>query len=116
MLRKFFQGSKIKKMIPVSSTTLAPLKINLKAGEKSVMTKAVGNKIGWLHTLSDKEGASFDIQVKDGLGRIKFERKNCKTDTKEFGELINTETLLGEDLEVEITNVQGVEEIQVFLN
>ena len=103
-------------MIPFSSTELGAVKINIKAGENSGRTKAVGNKIGWIRSFTDVEGASFDLKVNDALGRTKFERKNCKSDTKEYGELINTETLLGEDLEVVIDNVKGANEIQVFLN
>lgn len=102
-------------MIGLSSTQLPPIKLNLKT-ESSGRIRAVANKIGWLHTITDQEGASFDIKVNDALGRTKFERKNCKSETKEFGELINTETLLGEDLEVVIDNVKGANEIQVFLN
>lgn len=101
---------------PLGSTELAPLEFNASVGELSHKTKAVGHKIGWLHTIADAEGARFDITIKDALGRVKLERKNCGTDTKEFGELVNLETLMGEDLEVSIDNVKGAEKVQVFLN
>lgn len=100
----------------LTSTDLAPLDFNPSIGESSKKTIAVGNKIGWLHSIADKEGASFDITVKDIHGMVKFQRKNCKTDTKEYGELVNEPTLLGEDLEVVIDNLQGAKKIQVFLN
>jgi len=103
-------------MTQLSSTANAPLDFNPSIGESSKKIRAVGHKIGWLHSIADEPGASFDITVKDALGRIKFEKKNCKTDTKEYGELINKETLLGENLEVVIDNLQGAKKIQVFLN
>jgi len=103
-------------MTHLSSTTIAPLEFNPEVGEDSVKTKAVGHKVGWLHTIADAEGASFDITIKNALGQTKFERKNCTTETQEFGELINLETLLGEDLEVSVDNLKGAKKIKVFLN
>jgi len=103
-------------MTHLSSTTLKPLEFNPKIGKTSHIVKAVSNKIGWLHSSSDQPGASFNITVKDALGRIKFQRKDCKSDTKQYGELINQETLLGEDLEVIVENLVGAENVHVFLN
>lgn len=103
-------------MTHLSSTELAPLEFNPETGESSVKTRAVGNKIGWLHSIADTAGATYDIKIKDIHGQVKFERKNCKTDTTEYGELINHETLLGEDLTVEIDNLQGAKNLKVFLN
>ena len=101
-------------MIPLGSTEMPPLEFSEQ--ENSKKTIAVGNKIGWLQSIADTDGASFDIKVKDIHGQVKFERKNCKTDTKEYGELINEETLLGENLTVEIDNLQGAKSLKVFLN
>jgi hypothetical protein len=103
-------------MTQLSSTANAPLEFNPEVGENSMKIRAVGNKVGWLHSIADASGASFDIKIKDALGRVKFERKNCSSDTEKFGELINLETLLGEDLEVTVDNLQGAKKIQVFLN
>jgi hypothetical protein len=100
----------------LSSTEQAPLEFNPSIGENSKMIRAATGKIGWLHSIADTDGASFDIKVKDVFGHIKFEKRNCKSETKEFGELINQETLIGEDLTVEIDNLQGAKTVKVFLN
>jgi len=103
-------------MIPLSSTENPQIEFNPKIGELSKKIKAPTSKIGWLHTIADQKGASFDITIKDALGRTKFERKNCSTGTEEFGELVNLPTLMGEQLEVTIDNLKGAENIKVFLN
>lgn len=103
-------------MIPLSSTESKPVELVPVLGEASQKTKAVGSKIGWLHTLADEKGASFDLVIKDGLGRVKATRRNCKSESNQFGELINIPTFLGEDLEVSVENVVGAKNIKVFLN
>lgn len=103
-------------MRKLSTTESAPLEFDPKIGKNSYKIRAVSHKIGWLHSISDEPGASYDITVKDALGRIKFQKKDCKSDTKEFGELINQETLLGEDLEIVVDNLVGAEKLHVFLN
>lgn len=81
-----------------------------------VKTKAPTAKIAWLHSISDGPGASFDLQIKDGLGRVKWEKKDCSSGSERFGILANIETLMGEDLEVCVTNVKGTKKLKVFLN
>ena len=103
-------------MIPLSSTENAPLEFNPSIGEISKKINIPTSKLGWLHSISDQKGASFDIIIKDGIGRTKFERKNCSTDTEKFGELINLPTLLGEQLEVIIENLKGAKTLKIFLN
>ena len=100
----------------LSSTENPPLKFNPSIGETKQNAIVPGNKIGWLHSMADAPGATFDIVIRDTLGREKFRRNNCATDTKEFGELVNLPTLIGEPVEVEIDNLKGATEIQVFLN
>lgn len=98
----------------LSSTELKPLEFNLQAEPQK--TFAPTNKIGWLHSLSDEPGARFDLAIKDGAGQLKFERKNCGSETKEFGELVNLPTLVGEELFVEVSNLRGSKSVTVFLN
>lgn len=97
-----------------TSTTALPLHFSQNDFVKK--TNAATGKIAWLHTIADKPGATFDITIKDGLGRIKYQRKNCTTETEKFGELANIPTLLGEQLEVSLENVKGADEVDVFLN
>jgi hypothetical protein len=100
----------------LSSTENPPLEFNPGAGEESQVVRVPTSKIGWLHSVSDEPGARFDITIKDALGRTKFERKNCGNDTEKFGELVNLETRLGEDLQVSVTNIRGAKKVQLFLN
>lgn len=100
----------------LSSTENPPLKFKPSIGETVQKAIVPGNKIGWLHSMADQPGATFDIVIRDTLGREKFRRNNCATDTKEFGELVNLPTLIGEHVEIEIDNLKGAEEISVFLN
>lgn len=103
-------------MIPLSSTENKPLEFVPVVGESSQKTKAPTNKIGWLHTLADAPNASFDISIRDALGRKKFEEKNCSSGNEKFGRLINLPTRMGEDLEVVIENLKGAKNLKVFLN
>jgi len=102
-------------MRPLSSTELAPLEFNPSIGKTSEKIKASTAKIGWLHTQSEK-GASFDIKIKDALGRTKWEQKNCKSGTERFGMLLNLPTMIGEDLEIEVDHIEGSESVKLFLN
>lgn len=92
------------------------MKFNPSIGETKQMQEVPGNKIGWLHTMADQPGATFDIVLRDIQGREKFRRNGCTTDTQEYGELVNLPTLIGEHVEVEIENLKGANEISVFLN
>lgn len=103
-------------MIELSSTENPPLDFNPSAGEVSRKVQAPNRKIGWLHTLSDEKGASFDIAIKDLHGRTKFERKNCTSQHEKFGQLINLPTMMGEQLEVVVHNLKGAKNLKVFLN
>lgn len=103
-------------MRPLSSTELKPLEFSPEIGEDSKKVNAPTSKIGWLHTLADQPGASFDLVIKDALGREKMRKNNCKTETNQYGELLNLPTNMGEELHVSIENLKGAKKIQVFLN
>lgn len=101
-------------MRPISTSELPALTFSL-AQEKQPY-HAQANKIGWARAQA-KPGASFDLIIKDGLGRVKAQRQNCKVgDSGEYGELINLPTSLGENLEVEVSNLKGAEKVTIFLN
>ena len=103
-------------MKPISSTESKPLVFNPSIGMMSQKAHIPTNKIGWLHSLADQKGASFDITIKDSLGRVKLERKNCSSANEQFGELVNLPTFIGENLEVIVENLKGAKTLQVFLN
>lgn len=103
-------------MIPLSSTANPPLDFDLSIGENNKKAKIPTSKIGWMHTVADQDGAKFDLTIKDALGRIKYQKKDCHSNTKQFGELINQPTLIGEEVEISLENVRGAKKIQVFLN
>lgn len=101
-------------MRPISSTELPPLSFQKESEAQEI--NAPTAKIGWIHSLSDQPGASFDVVIKDALGRTKFEKKNCTADTKAFGELVNLPTFIGEKLSISVGNIRGAEKIDLFLN
>lgn len=97
------------------STSQTPI-LSFKKGQMSQKMRMPSNKIGWLHSLSDKPGAKFDIVIKDSLGRVKYQKSNCGNDTTQYGELVNLPTLIGEEVEVELENAKNFEELNLFLN
>lgn len=103
-------------MKPVSPTERPPLTMKIVNGEASEKFRLSSNRIGWVHSLADKEGASFNLVLRDSLGRVMFERKNCKVETREFGELMNIDGHIGEEIEVSLEDVKGADEISLFLN
>lgn len=103
-------------MKPISSSEIAPLTMKVVDGEASEKFVVPGHKIGWVHTIADKPGARFDIVLRDPLGREMLRKANCTSETSEFGELMNIDTRLGEEIEVSLENVQGASEISLFLN
>lgn len=92
------------------------LRFNKPEGLLSQKFKSSTNKIGWLHSISDNPGATFDLEIKDALGRTKLRKINCGNGTERYGELVNLEVMIGEDLEVVLDNVKGADEISMFLN
>lgn len=103
-------------MKTVNASELHPLDFTPSLGTTKKHYHAPSNKIGWLHSISDVPGATFDLTIRDGLGRIKLEKKNCYSETEKYGELLNLDTKMGEDLEIEISSLQGAKAIHLFLN
>lgn len=101
-------------MMPVSPTTRPALKFG--PGKMTQTMKVSANKIGWFHTKTNKAGASFDILIKDGLGRLKMKQLNCKSATDQFGQLINLPTQMGEELHISLENVKNADEVDVYIN
>lgn len=97
-------------------TELPSIKFNSETHENGRKLFAQSGKIGWLHSISDTPGAKFDIIIKDALGRTKYEKRDCHSETERFGEIINLPTNLGEELDVRIENVRGAKKIDLFLN
>ncbi len=103
-------------MKPINSTDMPPLSFDVSLGEVSKKVRASGNKIGWLHSKSETPGITFDVKIKDALGRVRLEKKNCMTETDRYGEIINFDTVMGEELEVVVENVRGAQKFDLFLN
>jgi len=104
-------------MKPVNSSEMPALRFVPKDGQTSQKFRSPTGKIGWMRSLSDRPGVKFDLVIKDALGRQKFVKRDCgNKDTREYGELVNLPTLIGEDLQVEVENVRGEGPIHVMLN
>lgn len=101
-------------MIPISPTELPALVFS--PGKEKQPYHSQSTKIGWVQTKADKPGASFDLIIRDGAGRVKTQILNCKTETDEFGEMINLPTMVGENLELEVQNLKGADKLTLFLN
>lgn len=103
-------------MQPVNSSQMPPVDFDVRAGSASKKLLAPANQIKWLHSMSDKPGARFDITIRDGLGRERFSRKGWGSEHDRAGELVGLETSLGEELDIEISNVKGADSVKLFLN
>lgn len=103
-------------MIPISTTQVPPLEYDIKKEQFSAKTRVQSNKIGWIHSLASKPGAKFDVVVKDGLGRVKMRYENFGNATDKAGRLVNLETMVGEEISVELENVRDAENIKLFVN
>ena len=101
-------------MIPVDPTLFPPLEFK-KGGDEGQKTRMSSDKIGWLHSVSDKPGAQFDVVIKDALGRVKH-RETIKRGTEKSGALVNIPGMIGEEIEVSVENMQNAEKVQLFIN
>ncbi|MBI4119368.1 MAG: hypothetical protein HY456_00795 [Parcubacteria group bacterium] len=101
-------------MKPISTSELLPMEFGSEAQSQKV--RAQSGKIGWVHSVSDVPGVKFDLVIKDSLGRIKLQKKDCGGNTERFGELVNLPTFLGEELEIVVENLRGASKINLFLN
>ena len=101
-------------MRPISSTETPALEFSRDTQpQKLTLTNT---KIAWLHSLSNKPGAKFDIVIKDQRGGVRFERKDFGTETEKAGELVNIPFLPGEEIEVSVNNLRGAEKVHILLN
>lgn len=104
-------------MKSLSTSELAPLHFNVKEQSASKPFRASSNRIAWIRGMTDKPNSRFNITIRDGLGRIKFEKVGCVSSiNKEYGELVNLPTSLGEELQVTVDGVENSENVQLFLN
>lgn len=79
--------------------------------------RAPSNKIGWLTAKSNKPGATFDISIKDAAGGLRKQMLGCGgKEGNQYGEMINMDTIIGEDFEVSVENIKGADEVDVFIN
>lgn len=104
----------IQKMKQINVSELGSLHFDSKGGSQKITAQAP--KIAWLHSKADNPGAKFDFTVKDSLGRIMLEKKNCGNETRIYGELINLPIHLGEELEIIVDNMRGTENLDLFIN
>ncbi len=98
-----------------STTEAAPLSFKTN-GEASQMFRPSSNKIGWVHAQANKPGALFDLTVKDIHGYVVLYKQDCGNETDRFGELINQEVMMGQEIEVTVDNIRNAESIDLFLN
>ena len=100
-------------MIPISTTELPALTFSEDTPKHDYHAQA--SKIGWMRATA-KPGTTFDISIKDALGREKAHKSNCLAAQGEFGELINLPVMVGENLSVEVSNIKGDKSVTLFLN
>lgn len=101
-------------MKSVEPTELPALSFN--KGQEKQPYHSQSEKVGWLRVFT-KPGTKFNMSIRDGLGRSKFERQGLEANPDgQFGELINMQTMVGENLEVEVTGLHQGTKADVFLN
>jgi len=102
-------------MRPLSSTELPGLEFSSKEPLSHKMRMPT-NKIGWVHSFSDKPETRFDLVIKDALGRVIVRKENCGGNSKRYGELLNKEIGIGNEIEVRAENIRGGEKVLIFIN
>lgn len=101
-------------MKPIVASEMPALEFNGQKNSHKIRTQS--NKIGWVHSISDEKGAKFDLTIKDALGRTMMQKLNCGGDTERYGELVNLETHLGDEIEVVVENIKNAKKIDLFIN
>lgn len=101
-------------MKPLSPSDTRALRCTLDENKHRI--RAESSKIGWLDAVASQPGASYDLTIRDVHGRVKLEKKGCGNETVRYGELLNLPTMLGEELDVEVTNLKGAEHVDILLN
>ena len=103
-------------MKPISTTEEGPV-MRFTQEKNSHAFRAPSNKIGWVTAKSDKPGATFDILIKDVNGGLRKQMLGCGgKEGNQHGEMINMDTIIGEDFEVSVENIKGADEVDVFIN
>ena len=104
-------------MKTIVSSELVPIRFVPSEGKTKETVRASSGKIGWMRGMSEEEGVKYDLVIRDSLGRERFRRENCGNPaTREYGELVNLPTMVGEELVVEVDNVRGEGAISIALN
>ena len=103
-------------MLTVSTTQIPPLKFSVKDENSKAKHLMQSNRIGWLHSIADKPGAQFDVVIKDGLGRVRKRIPNFGGETEKSGQLLNMETMVGEELTFEVENLKNADSLTLFVN
>lgn len=101
-------------MIPLNASETKPMEFSTAVRSHAHRTQSP--KIAWLHSKAPARGVTYDITIRDALGRVKMEKKGCGNEGEEYGELVNLPTLVGEELTIEVDNIKGAASLQVFLN
>jgi len=99
---------------PRSTTERAALSFK-KGDSASQKFVPVSPKIGWIHTETSEPGAKYDIVVKDVRGFPIVEKRGCTSETNRFGELVNKDVIAGQEIDVTIENIEGAEEVNLFI-
>lgn len=92
----------------------AHIEVKQKAGSDRVMVDR-GSTVDWLNIHSDKPKAKFDITIKNQLGQVVLERKQVTGESNRYGERINLD-MSDSYYDVEVSNVEGAEKLDVFLD
>ena len=103
-------------MLTVSTTQIPPLKFNVKNETCQAKMRMQSGKIGWIHSIADKAGAKFDVVIKDGFGRVRKLIENFGVETEKSGQLLNMETMVGEELTFEVENIKNANDLTLFVN
>lgn len=92
--------------------------IELKDGARRGQDKVTldrGGNVEWLNVHSNKPGAKFDLKVTDQFGNTVIEKKGNTGEGKRFGERISL-PLTDSYYNVEVDNVEGADQLDVFLD
>ena len=103
-------------MIPPLLSEQAPLSFDIENGILSQKIKVTADRIRWLHAEADQPGAQYDFTIRDALGQKRLERKGFGTEHEKSGELIDLATMVGEEIEIEISNPRNMKTLKMFVN
>jgi len=96
------------KLANQATILLTPTK---RSGEDNISLQE--QQIGFLHAITDKPGAEFDLIIRDSAGNIKFEKRGIKNESDRWGERIDL-PVSDNYCKIEVENVRGAEKIDVF--